>query len=77
MGKGISLQKKLEYFSHVIKGMDDLFSKNIIHRDLKFENILISHDGCAKIGDFGLAKNLGSMENVASVRCGTPYTMAP
>lgn len=57
--------------------MDALFFKNIIHRDLKFENILISYDGFAKIGDFGLAKNLGSMANVASIRCGTPYTMAP
>lgn len=57
--------------------MNVLFTRNIIHRDLKFENILISKDGTAKITDFGLAKSLGNMSNVASLRCGTPYTMAP
>lgn len=37
----------------------------------------MSKDGTAKITDFGLAKDLGNMSNVASLRCGTPYTMAP
>lgn len=67
----------MKYFDDVIKGMDALFGKNIIHRDLKFENILIGTDNIAKISDFGLAKSMGNESNVASVRCGTPYTMAP
>lgn len=57
--------------------MDALISKNLVHRDLKFENILVSEDGIAKITDFGLAKDLGNMSKVASLKCGTPYTMAP
>lgn len=39
-------------------GMEELQSKNIIHRDLKFENILVKN-GKIKIADFGLAKFLG------------------
>lgn len=74
---GISQSQKLKYFDDVFCGMDVLSSRKIIHRDLKFENILISKDKVAKITDFGLAKDMGSMSNVASLRCGTPYTMAP
>ena len=71
------MKKRLKYFDDVVHGMDALFANNIIHRDLKFENILISQEGVAKITDFGLAKDMGSMSNVQSVKCGTPYTMAP
>jgi serine/threonine protein kinase len=39
--------------------MDILQSKNILHRDLKFENILIKGNKI-KIADFGLAKFLGN-----------------
>lgn len=38
--------------------MDILQSKNILHRDLKFENILLKN-GTIKISDFGLAKDMG------------------
>jgi NIMA (never in mitosis gene a)-related kinase 2 len=56
--------------------MNHLNKKNIIHRDLKFENILIKN-GQVKISDFGFAKPIGEKMSVYSVKCGTPYTMAP
>lgn len=40
--------------------MKELVKLNIIHRDLKLENILI-HDGVIKITDFGFAKKLKSV----------------
>ena len=50
--------------------------KSIIHRDLKFENILVK-DSNIKISDFGFAKPIGAKLSVFSEKCGTPYTMAP
>ena len=34
--KGISEDQKLIYIEHIILGMDALFQRKIIHRDLKF-----------------------------------------
>jgi serine/threonine protein kinase len=75
--KDIPFDKKLRYLEHMVSGLDTLFAQNIIHRDLKFENILVTKEQVAKITDFGLAKDMGAMSAVASLRCGTPYTMAP
>jgi serine/threonine protein kinase len=59
-----------------LEGIKYLHSLNIIHRDIKLENILIKDDK-VKISDFGLAKQMGNKLWVESMKCGTPCTMAP
>lgn len=57
-----------------------LHHRNIVHRDLKTGNILLSADMSIKIADFGLAAVLVSAKDVGIRRttmCGTPNYLAP
>ncbi|KAK2172916.1 hypothetical protein NP493_918g00000 [Ridgeia piscesae] len=44
----------------LLRGVAHLHDNWIIHRDLKTSNLLLSHKGILKIGDFGLAREYGS-----------------
>ena len=50
--------------------------KNIVHRDIKPDNILMNDTRHYKLGDFGVARSLGESTNGMSVK-GTPNYMAP
>lgn len=63
-----------EYIGGAVKGIGGLHKLNIIHRDIKLENILIDNRGFTMITDFGISK-LGN--NQPSTRCGTSTYHAP
>jgi serine/threonine protein kinase len=78
-GAGIAPQELLSYVQHVAGALDCLNTKHdIIHRDVKPENILLV-GGVAKLADFGLAKALeGSSALVHTKSIGmTPAYAAP
>jgi serine/threonine protein kinase len=87
--EGPSLQSLLDRFGRlaigdavhvtldVARGLEHAHSRNIIHRDIKPDNILLTASGVAKLVDWGLAKNLEEDTRLTGRRqgFGTPYYM--
>jgi eukaryotic-like serine/threonine-protein kinase len=51
-------RKAIDYAVQIAQGLAAAQSKDIAHRDLKPDNIFITHEGRVKILDFGLAKSV-------------------
>ena len=66
-----------KYTRQIVEGLTYMHEKNIIHRDIKGANILVSVDGVVKLADFGTAKRIMNPEQLFCTLAGTPYWMAP
>ena len=58
-GKGVEMKYVKSFLYQLLKGVDYIHKKKVLHRDLKPQNLLINKDNIVKIGDFGLARGYG------------------
>jgi serine/threonine protein kinase len=74
---GLSLQETAQIVNRIAPALDSAHKQNIIHRDIKPDNILLDADGHSYISDFGVAKpdktNNPDIEGIV----GTPGYMSP
>ncbi|KAH0535038.1 hypothetical protein KQX54_012288 [Cotesia glomerata] len=54
-----------------------LHQHNVVHRNIKGDNILLTNEGEVKLADYGFAKHLKNSSDLLSYRIGSPSWMAP
>jgi serine/threonine-protein kinase ULK/ATG1 len=69
-------KRALIFFKQIVEAFKILSRSNIMHRDIKPDNILINN-GTIKIADFGFCKPLENANELAQTMLGSPIYMAP
>ena len=68
----------INIIKHLCIGIKEIHDNNIIHRNLKPENIFINKNMNIKIGDFGISKQFDSYKiQIINNKVGTSYNIAP
>jgi len=66
-----------EVLVHAASALYAAHAADVVHCDVKAENLLIAANGTAKLGDFGMARQGARNRANAPVRAGTPLYTAP
>jgi serine/threonine protein kinase len=69
----------IRIIAQVAQGLHRAHKQNLVHRDVKPDNILVRPDGVAKLADLGLVKETDTDLNLTKTGrgLGTPHFMAP
>jgi len=74
----LAMNDVIDYAEQIARGLQSAHRKQIIHRDIKSANIMITPDGQIKIMDFGLAKLAGRTQfTQEGSTAGTVMYMSP
>ncbi|XP_031103034.1 mitogen-activated protein kinase kinase kinase 1-like [Ipomoea triloba] len=64
------------YTKQILSGLHYLHSLNVVHRDIRCDNILVGVNDSVKLADFGFAKVITQLNDIKSTK-GSPRWMAP
>jgi serine/threonine-protein kinase len=73
----LEFQRAVTLIGQIASGLDAAHARGIIHRDIKPSNILLTHDGIAKLADFGITQVASSALTQDLSSLGTPAYMSP
>ncbi|KAM8834350.1 serine/threonine-protein kinase Nek9 [Synchiropus picturatus] len=76
-GELFSQEVVVWYLYQIASAVAHIHKAGILHRDIKTLNIFLTKTDLIKLGDYGLAKKLGSEFSMAETCVGTPYYMSP
>ncbi len=75
---GMTTEKEvIRLGSHICNALAVCQEKNILHRDVKPQNIFLAEDGNFKLGDFGIARTMDKDGHATTIGVGTYSYMAP
>ncbi|KAH0944478.1 hypothetical protein HN011_008418 [Eciton burchellii] len=77
--KKLPLWQAHDYFCQLLDGLEYLYGKGIVHKDIKPGNLLLTVDGTLKISDFGVAEALDtfSKDDTCTIGQGSPAFQPP
>lgn len=73
----INQRKVAEIGAQVCQALSVAHNQDIIHRDIKPQNIMVQPDGNVKVMDFGIARAKNSMKDQTSAVLGTAHYISP
>jgi hypothetical protein len=73
---GLPVEQSIEYVRQVCEALQYIHDQQIVHRDVKPQNMILSESGMTLV-DFGIARLLEDIESEGTVGIGTPRFMAP
>jgi serine/threonine protein kinase len=78
--RGVALDMVRKWMHQLVQGVAYIHTLNIIHRDIKMPNMLLTSsrsDADMVLGDFGFADDAAKLAKNSTDICGTPLALAP